>query len=105
MIKLLGEEQATDDEKLAYCQSELDAADDEKKALEHAISDLEKAIEENTASVATLTEEIAALEQGIKDLDKQVVEATEQRKSEHEDFVENLAMNNAAKDIIGIAKN
>merc|ERR1719388_233614 len=32
-------------------------------------------------------------------------EDTEQRKDEHADFVEALAANNAAKDIIGIAKN
>merc|ERR1719359_1329192 len=105
MIKLLNDEQKTDDEKKAYCETELDLADDEKKALERAISDLEKAIEENTATVAQLTEEIAALEQGIKDLDKQVAEATEQRKADHADFVEDLAANSAAKDIIEIAKN
>merc|ERR1719428_932492 len=52
-----------------------------------------------------VTEEIAALIQGIKDLDKQVAEATEQRKQENEDFVEELAANNAAKELIGIAKN
>merc|ERR1719163_2295471 len=54
---------------------------------------------------AALTDEIAALEAGIKALDKAVAEATEQRKVEHEDFVEELAANNAAKDILSIAKN
>jgi septal ring factor EnvC (AmiA/AmiB activator) len=105
MVALLGKEQTTDDEKKSYCETEFDTADDEKKRLERAVSDLEKAIAENTAAVETLTTEIADLEQGIKDLDKQVAEATEQRKSEHEDFVEDLAANNAAKDIIEIAKN
>merc|ERR1719313_630616 len=105
MVALLGKEQKDDDDKKAYCETEFDTADDEKKRLERAISDLEKAIEENKAAVETLTTEIADLEQGIKDLDKQVAEATEQRKSEHEEFVEDLAANNAAKDIIEIAKN
>merc|ERR1719498_1381811 len=52
-----------------------------------------------------LAEEIEALVEGIKELDKSVAEATAQRKEEHEDFVAELAANNAAKDIIGIAKN
>merc|ERR1719498_1801054 len=69
------------------------------------MADLEKAHASSKESVATLTEEISALEEGIKELDKAVAEATEQRKEEHEDFTTNLAANNAAKDIIGIAKN
>merc|ERR1719248_567548 len=56
-------------------------------------------------SVETLAAEIEALEDGIKALDKAVAEATEQRKEDHEDFVENMAADNAAKDIIGVAKN
>merc|ERR1719163_235570 len=54
---------------------------------------------------AALTDEIAALGNGIKQLDKDVAEATETRKEEHEDFVEGMAANSAAKDILGIAKN
>jgi septal ring factor EnvC (AmiA/AmiB activator) len=105
MVALLGKEQKDDEEKKEYCETELDTAEDEKKRLARAISDLEKAIEENTAAVETLTTEIADLVQGIKDLDKQVAEATEQRKAEHEDFVANLAANNAAKDLLTIARN
>merc|ERR1719454_2655275 len=43
--------------------------------------------------------------EGIEKLDKSVVEATETRKEEHDDFVQELAANTAAKDILGIAKN
>jgi len=75
------------------------------KELERTVDTLEKEIEDTKELIATLTEEIAALVQGIKDLDKAVAEATEQRKEEHEDFVAALAANNAAKDILGIAKN
>jgi hypothetical protein len=35
----------------------------------------------------------------------QVAEATSTRKEEHSDFVETLAANNAAKELLGIAKN
>merc|ERR1719274_559029 len=105
MVALLGKEQIADDEKKAYCEAEIDKTEDEIKVLEHKIEDLEKAIEEAKASVETLAAEIEALEDGIKALDKAVAEATDQRKEDHEDFVENMAANNAAKDIIGIAKN
>merc|ERR550514_298000 len=105
MIVLLGKEQVDDDEKKAYCEAELDKAEDNLKELEHTIADLNTAIEEGKSALATTIDEIAALIQGIKDLDKQVAEATEQRKEEHEDFVEELAANNAAKEIIGLAKN
>merc|ERR1719172_203731 len=49
--------------------------------------------------------EIEALSDGIKALDKSVEEATEQRKEEHEEFVEATASNNVAKELIGFAKN
>merc|ERR1719408_1079852 len=105
MVELLGKEQVADDEKKAYCEEELDKAEDSLKELEHTIGDLTTAIEEGKQALATVIDEIAALIQGIKDLDKQVAEATEQRKQENEDFVVELAANNAAKELIGLAKN
>merc|ERR1719359_2602934 len=105
MVVLLGKEQVTDDEKKAYCEAELDKAEDDLKELDHTIAGLTTAIEEGKTALATLTEEIEALIQGIKDLDKQVAEATEQRKEENEDFVEELAASNAAKELLGLAKN
>merc|ERR1712224_953446 len=44
-------------------------------------------------------------EDGIKKLDKAVAEATATRKEEHEDYVETLAANTAAKDLLAFAKN
>merc|ERR1719390_350905 len=55
--------------------------------------------------IATTADEIKALGEGIQKLDKSVAEATEARKEEHDDFVQELAANTAAKDILGIAKN
>jgi len=66
---------------------------------------LEKAIEEHKAGIKQLTEEIDALEEGIKNLDKEVADATETRKEEHAVFVEDLANNNAANELLGFAKN
>merc|ERR1719310_2771969 len=105
LVALLAKEQTEDDEKKAWCDAEFDASDDKKKALEHDITDLEKAIADAEETLATLKSEIEALEDAIKALDKQVAEATEQRKSEHADFLENLAADTAAKDLLEFAKN
>merc|ERR1719487_1404049 len=104
-VKLLGEEQVSDDDKKAYCEAEIDKTEDELKALERKVSDLDKAIEEHRNAIETVTDEIASLEAGVKALDKEVAEATEQRKEEHAEFVETLAANNAAVELLGIAKN
>merc|ERR1719335_321836 len=105
MVVLLGKEQVADDEKKAYCAEEFDKADDKKKALERSISDLEKVIDEAKEEVTTLSEEIKGLEDGIVKLDREVVQATEMRKEEHEEFTATLAGNNAAMKLIEFAKN
>jgi len=98
-------EQQNDAGKKAYCLAEFDKNEDKAKELKLDISDLEKALADGKESVETLTAEIAALTAGIKKLDEQVAEATATRKQEHDEFVETLAANSAAKDILGFAKN
>merc|ERR1719451_250976 len=105
MIALLGREQTDDDSKKEYCESLIDKTEDNLKSLELSVSDLGKAIADYKERIATLAEEIESLEDGIKSLDKQVAEATEDRKEEHEENVETVANDNAAKEIIGVAKN
>merc|ERR1719379_2554267 len=105
MIKLLGQEQRDDDDKKEYCEKLIDKTEDDVKQLELEVSDLAKAIADYKERIATLGEEIAALEAGIKALDKQVAEATADRKEEHEENVETIANDNAAKELIDIAKN
>jgi len=105
MVALLKKEQVDDDDKKAYCEKLIDQTEDKVKELELTVSDLAKAVADAKESVATLTEEIESLSDGIKALDKQVAEATEQRKEEHADSVETLTNDNAAKELIGFAKN
>merc|ERR1719379_1695039 len=105
MVVLLGKEQTDDDDKKEYCEIQFDTTDDKKKELERSISDLEKVIAEDKEAVATLTDEITALEEGIVKLDREVAGATETRKEEHEEFSVTLAANNAAMQLIEIAKN
>jgi len=69
MVALLGKEQTDDDDKKAYCEAELDKAEDEKKALDNTLSDLDKAIATENDNINRLGEEIAALIAGIKALD------------------------------------
>jgi len=105
MIMTLKIEQADDDAKKEYCATAFDQADDKKKGLERAISDLETAMENAKEGIQKLGEEIDALKAAIKELDKMVLEATEQRKEENEDYKELLASDTAAKELLKFAKN
>jgi len=105
MIALLNKEQRDDNDKKEYCEKLIDKTEDDVKQLELHVSDLGKAIADYKEQIATLAEELAALAAGIKALDKQVAEATEDRKEEHEENVATLSNDNAAKEIIGLAKN
>jgi septal ring factor EnvC (AmiA/AmiB activator) len=105
LVVNLGKEQEADNEKKAYCLSELDEAEDKKKGLDADISDLDKAIADAEEAIATLTSEISALEDGVKTLDKEVAEATSTRKEEHDDYVASSAQNANAKDLLNFAKN
>merc|ERR1719487_1021381 len=105
MVALLGKEQQDDNDKKEYCEKMIDQTEDNLKSLELSVSDLGKAIADYKERIATLTEEIGALEDGIKALDKQVAEATDDRKEEHAENTETVANDNAAKELIGLAKN
>jgi len=105
MVKLLGEEQNTDNAKKEECESFIDKQEDQHKELNVVLDDLDKATEENKENLATFIEEIKTLTTGIKDLDKSVAEATENRQEEHEDYTTTLAANSAAVELIGFAKN
>merc|ERR1719253_2074979 len=105
LIALLKTEQSDDDNKKEYCHIQFDALDDKKKGLERAVSDAESAIDEAKDSLETLAREVKSLKAGIKDLDKSIADATEQRKSEHEEFSELMSSDGAAKELLGFAKN
>merc|ERR1719305_524395 len=104
MVETLKTEQL-DDHKKEYCAKEFDLADDKKKSLERAISDLETRIADAKDGIAAAQSEIKALGESIKALDKSVADATEQRKEENEEFTELMSSDSAAKEILGFAKN
>jgi len=105
MVALLQKEQGEDESKKVYCLKEFDDTEDEKKALDRSIGKLQAEIADNKGDLETLTEDIANLRKSIQDLDKEVAEATEIRKKENVEYKDAMAADNAAIEIIGIAKN
>jgi len=105
MVALLGKEQKDDDNKKAYCEKEIDTAEDEIKTLKGHIADLESAIADNKESMATVVDDIKALMDGIVALDRNVASATTQRKKEHSEYEATLVQNNAAVQLVERAKN
>merc|ERR1719456_1981662 len=105
MNEVLEEEQVQDDKTDVWCLSELDKAKEEAKSTEADVGDLGAAIEEQRDAIATTATEIEDLKKGLEELDKDVAEATEQRKDEHEEYVDETAGNQAAVELLGMAKN
>merc|ERR1719473_209249 len=101
MNEVLEGEQVADDKQDVWCLAELDKA----KATEQDVGDLSAAIDEQRDAIAAVGSEIEALKKGLEDLDKSVAEATEQRKDEHSDYIDEAASNQAAVDLLGMAKN
>jgi hypothetical protein len=105
MVVLLGKDQSDDDKSKTFCEDELEKTADEDKAAKEKKAGVEAEISELTDAATSLADDIATLEASIKDLDKSVAQATEQRKEEHEDFLESQQLNEAAMQLIEKAKN
>merc|ERR1719456_1298561 len=84
MVVTLDKEQSDDEAQKTWCNQEFDSAED---------------------TIAKLVTEITELTDGIHALDKSVEEQTEQRQEEHKDFVQTAAENNAALQLLDVAKN
>merc|ERR1719343_1681959 len=102
---MLKQEQLDDEHKKEYCELQFDESDDKKKELEHTMEVLTNEEQKATAAIEKLTEEIAALVAGIKALDESVASATEQRKSENQEYKDLIASDSAAKELLEIARN
>merc|ERR1719395_461960 len=91
MNEVLEGEQVADDKQDVWCLSELDKAKEEAKSTEQDVGDLSAAIDSQRDAIETTAAEIADLKKGLEELDKDVAEATEQRKDEHEEYVDETA--------------
>merc|ERR1719263_1320551 len=105
LVTQLGKEQEDDDSHLKWCSAEFDTSEDSEKDLKRRISGLETKIAEAETGIATLIDELAILKQSIKDTDRAVEDGTTQRKDEHKEFVASAAENNAALQLLEVAKN
>merc|ERR1719198_1251629 len=105
MVGVLEEEQVGDDKTEAWCKAELDKAEGELKTTEVDLETIRATIDETRDAIASTTSEIEALKAGLVELDKSVAEATEQRKTEHAEMIEVVAGNQAAVELLGMAKN
>jgi len=105
MVDVLAKEQTDDDSQKAFCNAEFTKTAQEKKDTEKKIASLAASIEEMTSTIEQLSSEISTLQAEIKSLDSAVAQATEQRKVEHETFLGAQAENQAATQIIEMAKN
>ena len=92
LVAQSGKEQFDDDAKKEYSDAQLD------RALDHKISNLESLIDDLKESIDTLKSEIERLV-------RQVSEATESRKVDHFEHVNELVGNTAAKEILKFAMN
>jgi len=105
MNEVLEGEQVADDKQDVWCLAELDKAKEEAKATEADVEDVKAGIDEQRDAIETTAAEIAELKKGLEELDKDVAEATETRKDEHAEYVDTAASNQAAVELLGMAKN
>merc|ERR1719379_2031278 len=105
MNEVLEGEQVQDDKQDVWCLAELDKAKEEAKGTEADVEDVKAGIEEQRDAIETTAGEIEELKKGLEELDKDVAEATETRKDEHAEYVDTAASNQAAVELLGMAKN
>merc|ERR1719359_2236172 len=94
-----------DEQHKAFCTDEFETSADKMKDTQTEIAGLTASISELTDESATLTEDIATLTKEIASLDKAVATATEQRKEEHADYTQTIALSETAVELIAKAKN
>merc|ERR1719421_1051985 len=105
MVEVLTKEGLDDEKHKAFCTDEFEASADKMKDTQTEIAGLTASISELTDESATLTEDIATLTKEIASLDKAVATASEQRKDEHADYTQSLALSETAVELIAKAKN
>eukprot|EP00929_Paragymnodinium_shiwhaense_P093430 TRINITY_DN535_c0_g1_i1.p1 TRINITY_DN535_c0_g1~~TRINITY_DN535_c0_g1_i1.p1 ORF type:complete len:685 (+),score=278.47 TRINITY_DN535_c0_g1_i1:69-2123(+) len=105
LVGILGQEQSDDDNKRVFCNTEIDKTEDELKADKRAVQDRQAVIGELEDSMGAVVAEIQGLVEGIKKLDEEVKEQTELRKQKNSENLQTLASNNAALQLLELAKN
>merc|ERR1719321_1744496 len=105
MIKVVEKEQADDEKKKVWCGDELKKAETVLTGAQEKMDNVVAALEEKKDELAGLDDDVKALETQMMELDKSVAEATEQRKKEHEEYIESTQMSEVATKLLKKAKN
>jgi len=105
MLVTLKKQQVDDDKQREWCMGEFTKAGDEEKLAKGTIADLEATVAELADGIQQLVDEIKPINEEIVALDRAVSEASEQRKEEHADYVDNIQMNSVAEKLLGKARN
>jgi len=105
MVALLKREQADDDKQKEFCDTELRNGANDKAAAEDTIKSIDSKMAELGEVVETTESEIATLKEGIEALDRTVAGATEMRKQQHAEFSSTAAANQAAIELLEMARN
>merc|ERR1719265_2082242 len=105
LVALLGREQADDDQHRDWCGVEFNGAEDKAGALQRRVAGLETKVTETEQAIAQIVDELETLRQNIKELDRAVEDATTQRKDEHKEYLRTQSENNAALQLLEVAKN
>merc|ERR1719359_580968 len=91
MIGVMHDEDVGDEHKKAWCANETQVSEGIETEKEELIEKTTALVADQEDQLATLAAEIKGLTEKIQELDKLVHETTEQRKAEHQEFVDMFA--------------
>merc|ERR1719378_74747 len=100
MVGVLHDEDVGDEHKKAWCANETTIAHSIEAEKQETIEKTKTEIAEQEDELATTVAEIKALTEKIAELDKMVHEATENRKEQHQEFVDSFATSATALRLI-----
>merc|ERR1719181_767264 len=104
MIQQLHMEDVEDEQKKIWCANETEVTEALKTSKDTEFEQVTTKIAELEDELATVIEQIKAHEASIAALDKEVTEMTKQRKTEHQEFVDEFATMATAIKLIEKAK-
>jgi chromosome segregation ATPase len=105
MTDCLKREQESDDGKVKHCQVSMDSSEKQRSSMQQMHEAKEKAISDIEATIEAVKKKIEDINHGIQELDDYVKKATDVRKAENTEFKEIQQENNAALEILRLARN
>merc|ERR1719160_790130 len=105
MVAVLAGQQKDDVKQKDFCIAELTKSEAEMKATQDKVTSLQATMEEMTDAISDAEATIEELKASIAAVDKDVATATETRKEEHAEYLENVKMTETAIELVGKAKN